>query len=144
MPLARAIPRMVFPIVHPGKEQFGCRKRIGDLSLSLDHGPVLDILNTTGAGIPRVQGLNSTGNAGQEPMQSGLISIVCPLFRRVPGTGDSLVVSMQIQLLVTPGRGGHQNPYEIGLEGEEERVISPGMRPGYRCQRGDRMHFLPG
>ena len=92
----------------------------------------------------RVQGPNSPVNAGQEPMQSGLISTVRHLFRRVPGTGDSLVVSMHIQLLVTPGRGGHQNPYEIGMEGEEEPLISPGMRPGYRCQRGDRMHFLPG
>jgi hypothetical protein len=92
---------MVFPIVHPGKEQFGCRKRIGDLSLSLDHGPVLDILNTTGAGIPRVQGLNSTGNAGQEPMQSGLISIVCPLFRRVPGTSTSLIHLHDYQIPTT-------------------------------------------
>ena len=43
MPQAMAIPLMIFPIVHPGKEQFGCRKRIRDLSLSRDYEPVLHL-----------------------------------------------------------------------------------------------------
>ena len=80
MPPAMAIPLMIFPTGNP-REQYGCRKYVRDLSLSLDHGPVLGILNTTGAGIPRVQGLNGTGNAGQEPMHSGLISTVTSSFQ---------------------------------------------------------------
>lgn len=102
MPLTRAVPWILFPIVHPGKEQSGCEKVYrGSLTI-----PGF----WTGAASPkrclpctvtcRVQGLNSTGNAGQGPMQSGLISTVRHLFRRDPVTGDSLVVSMHLQLLV--------------------------------------------
>jgi hypothetical protein len=79
MPQAMAIPLMIFPTGNQ-REQHGCRKYVRDLSLSLDHGPVLGILNTTGAGIPRVQGLDSTMDAGQEPMQSGVISTVTSSF----------------------------------------------------------------